>query len=83
MQIKYYQAFHYSKSHRTLYFMTKPHRRFYEFKLTVLDTVDCSDDDLLEEVANLMAQIFEAEEISIELIEASDYVSSEKEMAKA
>jgi hypothetical protein len=30
-----------------------------------------------------MAQIFEAEEISIELIEASDYVSNTPEMAKA
>jgi hypothetical protein len=63
--------------------MTKPLRRFYEFKVTVLDEVDCSDEDLLEEVADLMAQIFEAEEISIELIEASDYVSNTPEMAKA
>jgi hypothetical protein len=63
--------------------MNKPHRRLYEFKITVLDTVDCSDEDLLEEVADLMSQIFEAEEISIELVAASDYVSSEPEMAKA
>jgi hypothetical protein len=63
--------------------MTKPLRRFYEFKVTVLDEVDCSDEDLLEEVADLMAQIFEAEEISIELVDASDYVSNEPEMAKA
>lgn len=63
--------------------MSKPHRRFYEFKVTVLDVVDSSDEDLLEEVADLMAQIFEAEEITIELVEASDYVSNEPEMAKA
>lgn len=63
--------------------MTKPIRRFYEFKITVLDTVDCSDDDLLYEVASLMEQIFEADEITIELVSACDYVSNEPEMAKA
>ena len=61
----------------------KQHRRFYEFKVTVLDVVDCSDEDLLEEVAELMGQIFEAEEITIELVEASDYVGKEPEMATA
>jgi len=63
--------------------MTKPLRRFYEFKITVLDVVDCSDECLLEEVAGLMEQIFEAEEITIELVDASDYLEQKPEMAKA
>lgn len=63
--------------------MTNVRRRFYEFKITVLDVVDCSDECLLEEVAELMEQIFEAEEITIELVDASDYLEPTPEMATA
>lgn len=57
--------------------------RLYRFVVEVLDEPNCSDDQLEREFEDALHAYFEAVDISVELVDASDCLQGLDEMAEA